>query len=156
MQSFHGVLVAVLVSTSVLLAQQEGEKPVPKDSARVTLSGCATGRTFIVGPRSEHGASNLDIAPGRRFKMNGEKKLLEQIKAGEDRMVEITGVIRRADLKPQQGGVALAGGRVRSGRGEPRDPVGGTSVATSTSNSYNQVTIDLESSRALPDRCPAQ
>src|SRR5688572_23418191 len=139
------LLAAVLAASgTLLLAQaQEGEKPVPKDSARVTLTGCAKGRTFIVGPRSEHGSSNLDIAPGRRFRLNGKKEVLEQIKKGEDRMVEVTGLIRRADLKPQ--GLTLAGGRIKVGGADPRAPVGGS---LSTSTNYDQVTMDVETSRA--------
>ena len=149
------LLATVLVASgTLLLAQaQEGEKPVPKDSVRVTLTGCAKSRTFIVGPRSEHGSSNLDIAPGRRFRLNGKKELLEQIKKGEDRMVEVTGVIRRADLKPPQG-LTLAGGRIKVGGADPRAPVGGATVA-STPN-YDQVTMDVETSRGLVERCPAQ
>ena len=145
-----------LIATAILLAgslasAQEGEKKVPKDSARVTLQGCAKGRTFIVGPKSEHGAANVDIAPGRRFRLNGDKKILAEIKSGEDRMVEVTGLIRKADLHPPQG-VSLAGGRVRIGGVDPREPVG----TVSTSPSYNEATFDLESTKPLPERCPAQ
>jgi hypothetical protein len=147
------LLAAVIAASGTLLfAQaQEGEKPVPKDSARVTLTGCAKGRTFIVGPRSEHGASNLQIAPGRRFRLNGEKEVLERIKKGEDRMVEVTGLIRKADLNPPQG-LSLAGGRVKIGGADPRAPVGG-SVANTPN--YDQVSMDVESSRGLVESCPA-
>ena len=145
-----------LIATAILLAgslasAQEGEKKVPKDSARVTLQGCAKGRTFIVGPKSEHGAANVDIPPGRRFRLNGDKKILAEIKSSEDRMVEVTGLIRKADLHPPQG-VSLAGGRVRIGGVDPREPVG----TVSTSPSYNEATFDLESTKPLPERCPAQ
>jgi len=146
----HLIAALALASGSLLLAQ-EGEKKVPKDSARVTLQGCAKGRTFIVGPKSEHGAANVDIAPGRRFRLNGDKKILAEIKSGEDRMVEVTGLIRKADLHPPQG-VSLAGGRVRIGGVDPRKPVG----TVSTSPSYNEATFDLESTKPLPERCPAQ
>jgi hypothetical protein len=142
----------LLLSASLFAAQaQEGQKKVPKDSTRVTLQGCAKGRTFIVGPRSEHGSANLDIAPGRRFRLNGDKKLLAQIKEGENHMVEITGLIKKGDLNPPQG-LTLGGGRVRIGGADPREPVGGTI----TSAPYNQITFDLEATRPLPDRCPAQ
>ena len=142
---------SVLAVSGGLLLAQEGEKPVPKDSTRVTLTGCAKGRTFIVGPKSEHGASNLQIAPGRRFRLNGQKEVLERIKKGEDRMVEVTGLIRKADLNPPQG-LSLAGGRVKIGGADPRAPVGG-SVANTPN--YDQVTMDVESSRPLVENCPA-
>jgi hypothetical protein len=145
------LLATALAVSGTLLAAQEGQKPVPKDSARVTLTGCATGRTFIVGPRTEHGATNVDIAPGRRFRLNGKKEVLERIKSNEDRMVEVTGLIRRDDLKPR--GVSLAGGRVKIGGADPRAPVGGGSVVNSPN--YDQVTMDVESSRSLVEKCPA-
>jgi hypothetical protein len=143
-------VLAIVALSGALLAAQEGEKKVPKDSSRVTLQGCAKGRTFTVGPKSEHGAANLDIAPGRHFRLNGDKKLLAQIKNSEDRMVEITGLIRRADLKPPQG-LTVAGGRVKIGGADPREPVG----PTISSAPVDQPGFDLESTRLLPDRCPA-
>lgn len=144
------LLAAVLIASGSALAAQERE--IPKDSALVTLRGCATGRTFIVGPRSEHAATNLEIEPGRRFRMNGEKKLLERIEEGDDTMVEITGLVRKADLA-RPGGISLAGGRVRIGGADPRQPVGGSAARGPV---YNQAVIDVESARPLGDRCPAQ
>jgi hypothetical protein len=143
------LLVAVAVASGSLLAAQE-ERKVPKDSVLVSLRGCVTDRTFIVGPRSEHAPGNLEIEPGRRFKLNGPKKVLEEIKQNEDRMVEVTGLIRKADLQ-KPGGIGLAGGRVRIGGAAPRAPVGNPT----TEAVYTQAIIDVEASRPLPDRCPA-
>jgi hypothetical protein len=145
----HLLAAALLASSSLLAAQQEGEKKVPKDSARVTIQGCAKGRTFTVGPKSEHGAANLDIAPGRHFRLNGDKKLLAQIKNSENQMVEITGLIRKADLNPPQG-LTVAGGRVKIGGADPREPVG----PTISSAPVDQAGFDVESTRPLPDKCP--
>ena len=144
------LLVAIFIASGSLMFAQDQEKKVPKDSERVTLQGCAKGRTFTVGPRSEHSPSNLEIAPGRRFQLNGPKKVLSAIKEAESRMVEVTGLIRKADLKPQ-GGVSLAGGRVRIGGGDPRQPVG---AGPNTDSGYNEAIMDVESSRPLGDPCP--
>jgi hypothetical protein len=141
---------ALVASCSVVLAAQERE--IPKDSSLVTLQGCANGRSFVVAPRSEHSPGTLEIEPGRRFRMNGPKAVLDRIKQNEDYVIEITGLIRKADLaKP--GGVSLAGGRVRIGGADPRAPVGpATQQAV-----YNQAVIDVESSRSFSDRrCPAR
>jgi hypothetical protein len=145
----HITAAVVLLASSLLTAQQEGEKKVPKDSARVTLQGCAKGRTFTVGPKSEHGSANLDIAPGRHFRLNGDKKLLAQIKNSENQMVEITGLVRKADLHPPQG-LTVAGGRVKIGGADPREPIG----PTISSAPVDQPGFDVESTRQLPDRCP--
>ena len=61
------LLAAVVVASGSLLAAQEGRK-IPDDSLLVKLQGCATGRTFIVGPRSEHAPGTLEIEQGRRFR----------------------------------------------------------------------------------------
>jgi hypothetical protein len=139
---------ALIVASGSLLVAQE-EKKVPKDSARVTLQGCAKGRSFIVGPRSEHAPGTLSIAPGRRFHLNGPKKVLSAIKEVEAYTVEITGLIRKADLEPP-GGVSVAGGRIRIGGADPRQPVGGVAG----SSGYDQVVMDVESSRSLGGTCP--
>jgi hypothetical protein len=146
----RALLAAALLASGALLTAQERE--IPKDSALLTLRGCATGRTFLVGPRSEHAPQNLEIPPGRRFRMNGKKEVLEQIKRGESRMVEITGLVRKADLAGP-GGVAVAGGRIRIGGADPRQPVGGS---PSREAIYNQVVIDVESSKPLEEPCPAR
>ena len=143
------LLAAVFIASGSLIPQ-EGRK-IPDHSLLVTLQGCATNRTFIVGPRSEHAPSSLEIAPGRRFRLNGPKKVLEEIKRGEDRMVAVTGLIRKADLaKP--GGIGLAGGRIRIGGGDPRAPVGSNPA---NQPAYNQAVMDVESSQPLPEPCPA-
>jgi hypothetical protein len=143
------LLAAVFIASGSLLSAQERE--IPKDSEFIVLQGCANGRTFIVGPRSEHAPGDLRIEPGRRFRLNGPKKVLEEIKKTEDRMVEVRGLIRKADLAPP-GGVGLAGGRIRIGGGDPRQTVG----SATRNSAYNQITMDVESSRALGDRCPAK
>jgi hypothetical protein len=146
----RALLAALLLASGSLAAAQERE--IPKDSALITLQGCATGRTFIVGPRREHAPTNLDIQPGRRFRMNGKKAILDRIKDGESRMVEITGLVRKADLAGP-GGISLAGGRVRIGGADPRQPVGGSGAREAI---YNQAVIDVESSKPLGDPCPAK
>lgn len=126
---------------------QEGEPPVPKDSARLVLQGCAKGRTFIVGPRSEHEPGTLEIEPGRRFRLNGPRKILDEIKKREGRMVEVTGLVRKGQLSGP-GGISIAGGRIRIGGALPQDR------NPSRNPAYNEVVIDLESWRGLDENCP--
>ena len=140
---FAGTLAA---GTGVLLAQ---ERDVPEDSARVTLRGCAKGRAFVVGPRSEDQPGTLEIEPGRRLRLGGNGKVLDEIRKRERMMVEITGLLKRSDV-PQQG-VATAGGRVRVGGGMPQSPTGG---GIKREPSHDPPLIDVESYRPLPESCP--
>jgi hypothetical protein len=135
----------VAVGAGVLMAQ---EKPVPKDSELVSIQGCARGRTFIVGQRSEDQPGTLSIAPGRRFRLNGTKKILDDIKARERTIVEVTGLVRKSDVNPPQG-IPVLGGRVRIGGGMPRDPISDPA----RDPAYNQAVIDVQSWRVLTGDC---
>jgi hypothetical protein len=132
---------AVLVAAVPLLAQ---EKPVPKDSERIFVNGCAHNRVFTVGARREDRPGRSDIAPGTRMLMNGEKKLLNEIKARESEEIELTGLIRKSDMK--QGGIRL-GDRVRIGPASPLGSNPGRDVYA------NQIMIDVEGWRRLGGSC---
>ena len=139
----------VAASSAVLLAAQD--KPdVPKDSELVSIQGCARDRTFIVGPRSEEQPGTLAIEPGRRFRLNGPKKLLDEIKARQRTVVEVTGLVRKADVTGTQG-VPVFGGRIRIGGARaPQDPISDPT----RDPSYNQAIIDVRSWRLLTGNCP--
>jgi len=138
-----------VVACSVPLLPQERE--VPKDSALVSIQGCAKGRTFIVGPRSEHAPGTLEIEPGRRFRLNGPKSILNEIKKRESMMVEVTGLVRKAQLAGP-GGISIAGGRVRIGGALPQDQ----RTDPTRNTAYNEVVIDVNAWRSLADSCPAR
>ena len=148
------MFVAAAVAAGPAFAQEE--KPVPKDSTRVSIAGCAHKTTFIVAkpPEGEPARSGSEIEPGRRFKLSGKKDTLNQIKAHEAEMIEVTGLIRTADLAPPSG-IGAAGGRVRIGVGNPQAPLGGGGPATSPVG-YFQAVMDVESWRPLPASCPAR
>jgi hypothetical protein len=66
--------------------------------------------------------------------------------------MEVTGLIRKADLTPPPG-ISAAGGRVRIGPGNPQAPVYGSPALDPH---YNEATMDVESWRPLPASCPAK
>src|SRR5579862_3678934 len=86
--------VAALMSAAVS-AQQE-EKPVPKDSMRVYVPGCSKGMMFTAGPKTEDRPAS--VPEGMHLRMNGPKKLMNEIKGHEGSMIEITGLIRRGQF----------------------------------------------------------
>ena len=142
-------IVLALASGHGLDAQ---ERDIPKDSERISIPGCARGRTFIVAERSQHEPVRSDIQAGRRFRLSGQKKLLAEIKKQEGTMVEVTGLVRKAQLAGP-GGVPIAGGRIRIGGAVPRDPIYGD---PRRDPGYNEAVMDVESWRPLPDSCPAR
>jgi hypothetical protein len=137
---------AAFATASVLLAQ---ERPVPKDSARISIPGCAKGTRFIVGRAPAHEPVRAEIAPGRRFRLNGKKPMMEEIKKQEGRMIEVTGLVRQSDLGGP-GGIAIGG--VRIGGGPPQAGTGGVGDARRNTGSLDAV-IDVESWRALAEGC---
>ena len=128
------------------------ERPVPKDSTRLSIPGCVEGRTFIVMERARPEPIDADVKPGRRFRLNGKKAVLKDMQSQKFTMIEVTGLVRRSQLTER--GVPIAGGRVRIGGGQPQAPMGGGGVGQSAY--YNEATLDVESWRSLPDSCPAR
>lgn len=119
-------------------------------SSRISIPGCAKGRTFIVARTPEHEPVRSAIAPGRRFRLSGKKNLLQEIKKAQGGMVEVTGLVRQSQLAGP-GGVSIGG--VRIGGGPPRAPM---SSSPRNDPGYNDVVIDVESWRPLAASCPTR
>ena len=137
-----------LVACLTPVAAQESPE-VPKDSFLVTLNGCAKNGNFVVGERREDQPGTLEIKPGRRFRLSGQKNLLNEIKAHQRGTIQLTGLIRQSDVGDTQG-IGLLGGRVRIGGARvPQDPV----ANPARSPGSNQVVIDVRSWRQLSGDC---
>jgi hypothetical protein len=139
------LLVLVILIAGWSAANRAQELDVPKDSTRITVTGCARGRTFIVGERSDREPVRSDIGPGSRLRIAAAKTILQEMKPQERSLIEITGLVRTADIGGP-GGLSLLGGRLRLG-GSP------ASTDPRTVMAYNEVVIDLESWRPLPETC---
>src|SRR5262245_3772541 len=101
------VLAGVVVVSRAALAAQE-TKPVPKDSARVTVPGCVKGRIFTAAERTAERTGSADIPEGTHLRMNGPKQLMSAITALDDgTMIEITGLMKKGQYKQ---GIAIGGG----------------------------------------------
>jgi len=119
---------------------------VPKDSTRLSISGCARGRVFTVGRDPEHETSFV-MELGTKVRLEGDKKVLAEVKKHEGSMVEITGLMKQSDVV--QPGVGLAGGRVRVTPVMP-SPNGRVPVDPGPSPPI----LDVESYRLLNASCP--
>ncbi len=138
-------LAAALVLIAAVAAQET--KPVPKNSVRVSIPGCAHNYVFTAGPRTaDEAGSSLEIPEGMHLRMNAPKKLMAEIKAHQGSMIEITGTMKKGQQKPD--GVNLGSG-IRVG------PSGGPGSATLPPSSLtNQIMIDVEGWRPLTGNCP--
>jgi hypothetical protein len=125
------------------------EKEVPKDSIRISIPGCAKGSAFVVMESPEAERTNTEIREGRRFRLTGKRDVLDEIKKREGNMIEVTGIIKKADYGGG-GGITTGGGRVRIGGGPPVDTGVG---ATRAPQSMNAI-LDVEGFRPLAASCP--
>jgi hypothetical protein len=140
------ITVAVAVLSGPLVAQEN--KSVPKDSVRVSVPGCAKGLIFTAAARTEDQPSSVDIPKGMHLRMNGPKKMMAEIKTHEGSMIEITGVMKRGQYKPD--GVGIGGGvRITPGPG----PSSGTLPGNP---SLRQILIDVEGWRPVVGDCPSR
>ena len=145
MRTTTALVVAVAVLSGRLVAQEQ--KPVPKDSVRVSIPGCTKGYIFTAGRRTVDEPGSVSVPEGMHFRMNGPKKMIAEIKAEEGSMIELTGVTKRGQYKPD--GVPIGGGvRVGPGSGSP-----GGSMGSPVSN---QLSIDVEGWRPVEGRCPSR
>lgn len=136
--------VSLLCCASFATAQ---EKPLPKDSRRITVPGCVRGSTFITATPKSHETTTA-VKDGQRYRLNASKNVLKDMEKQKATMVEVTGLVLMSQMDP--GGVSIAGGRIRIGGAMPRDPRG---MDVSRDPRYNQVVLDVESWHPLPDAC---
>jgi hypothetical protein len=136
--------VAVAVLSGSISAQET--KKVPKDSVRVSVPGCVKGYVFTAARRTEDQPGSGQIPEGMHLRMNGPKKLMEEIKAHEGSMIEITGLMKKGQYTP---GIGIGGGvRIMPGQ----SPTGGMSPAPTTSQNF----IDVEGWRPAAGECPSK
>ena len=134
--------VALVAGLAAGVAGQQ-EKPVPKDSVRISVPGCSKGTAFLVMESPEH-ESRSGVAPGRRFRLSGKKEVMKEIKTAEGQMVEITGLIRKGQ---QDTGVSVGGVKISPGPMSSSGSVG-------SNPSYEQIILDVEGWRPLAGNCP--
>ena len=84
---------------------------MPKDSTRLSISGCARGRVFTVDRDPEHEIERRRRSSRQKLRLEGAEEAARRDQGHETSMVEITGLMKQSDMV--QPGVGLAGGRVR-------------------------------------------
>jgi hypothetical protein len=140
------ITVAVAVLGGSLVAQEN--KPVPKDSVRVFVPGCTKGFIFTAGPRTQDQPGSVDIPEGMHLRMNGPKKMMAEIKAHEGSMIEITGLMKKGQYKPDGvgigGGVRITPGPAPTAGSLPDNPI------------VSQILIDVEGWRPVVGGCPSR
>jgi len=141
------VIAAMLAVFGSALAAQE-PKPVPKDSIRVSISGCAKGYVFTAGPTIANLPRSIDIPEGTHLRMNGPKKVMDVLTAHKDSMIQITDLMKKDQAQPGSG-VALGGVRIGPG---PSSATGGSPPAVNV----NMAQIDVEGWNPVVGSCSSR
>lgn len=145
----HLVIALAVSATLAFAAHAQEQKPVPRDSVRVYIPGCAHDRIFTAYPATEDRPGGTAVPEGTHLRMNGPKALMTDIRAHEGTRIELTGVMKRGQLGPE--GVNVGRGiRVRPGNGGPSAGLGGGMGSPVA----GQILVDVEGWRAIPGDCP--
>ena len=144
-------LLLVAAAASAALAQ---DTPKPDaNSAEVVVRGCANGRALV--PQAIEG--NVPTPPtliGKAIRLNGPKDVLNGIKKEKGRLIEVTGLVRKADLQAAGPGMTVGGTRIGFGTSPINaDP---TRADPARQAMINVVTMDVSGFRVLDTACSAE
>lgn len=144
------IAAATIALFGVVSAQaQETARKVPKDSLRVTVTGCLKGRVLAVTSSRDEEAdvqTGPDLA-GRSFRLAGKKDVMSVVKDQNGNTVRVVGLIRKMDLEP--GGMRFKGGRIVVGGARSNDP----SRPSVPDPASNVVVMDIEGIQPLDAGC---
>lgn len=147
MRAFAIAATLALAGTVALSAQQEEGKKVPKDSVRVTVTGCLKGRVLAVTSSEETDVRSSPELSGRSFRLAGKKDTMSVVKEQNGNTVRVTGLLRKMDLEP--GGMRFKGGRIVVGGGRSMDP----SRPRVPDPAENVVVMDVEGIQPIDSGC---
>lgn len=133
-----------------LTPQQETpkDKPrVPKDSIELVITGCLKGRVLAV---SDVRRTDVESGPpirARSFRLAGKREVMDLVKAENNHLVDVTGIIKRSALY-EEGmkvgkGITITGGR----------PVAGSGAMAAPDPSQMVPVMDVESIRQRATSC---
>ena len=137
------IVIMLLLALSMPQDRVEKKPRVPEDSVELTVIGCLKGRVLkTIEQRQKDVESGVNVGE-RTFRLAGKKDVMKAVTEHDRHLVEIVGIVRRADLDDKGvtvGGVTISGGPPVSGR-RP-DPASNVAV------------MDVESVRLRASSCP--
>jgi hypothetical protein len=112
----------VLVLLLALLVPQDApqeKRRIPEDSVELTVIGCLKGRVLKTIERRQTDVESGPYVGERTFRLAGKKDVMDAVKKYDRRLVEVVGIVRRADLDDKgitAGGITISGGPPVAGR----------------------------------------
>lgn len=144
-------MIPLLLVALLLAAPQDRTEPapqekprVPKDSIELTVIGCLKGRALTTVENRQADVESGPFVGARTFRLAGKKPVMDEVRRQDGHLVEVVGIVKRADLDAQ--GVKV--GRVTIG---PGSPASGTRSIPSPAE--NVAVMDVESLRMRAESC---
>lgn len=95
------------------------KKRIPEDSVELTVIGCLKGRVLKTIEQRQTDVESGPYVGERTFRLAGKKDVMDTVKKYDRRLVEVVGIVRRADLDDKGitvGGITISGGPPVAGR----------------------------------------
>jgi hypothetical protein len=144
-------MIPLLLVALLLAAPQDRTEPapqekprVPKDSIELTVIGCLKGRALTTVENRQADVESGPFIGARTFRLAGKKPVMDEVKRQDGHLVEVVGIVKRADLDDQ--GVKV--GRVTIGQGSPA-----SGTRSIPSPAENVAVMDVESLRMRAESC---
>ena len=132
----------LLLALSMPQERGETKRKVPEDSVELTVIGCLKGRVLKTIEQRQKDVESGPYVGERTFRLAGKKDVMKVVTEHDRQLVEVVGIVRRADLDDK--GVTV--GRVAISGGPPvadRHPSPAANVAV----------MDVESVRVRASSC---
>jgi hypothetical protein len=142
--------VLALLLPCAAIAQESSDKKIPDDSVEIVTTGCLKGRVFTATQPAEESLRRGPNVTGRSFRLEGPREVMDAVKKNNGDLVQITGLVRKMDLRDNAPGARVGNTRVVIGAPRTGDPM--QSARQPISNGI--AIMDATSVRALNDRCP--
>ena len=140
-------MIVIMLLLALSMPQDRGEKKprVPEDSVELTVIGCLKGRVLKTLAQRKKDVESGPYVGERTFRLAGKKDVMKAVTEHDRQLVEVVGVVRRADLDDK----GVTAGRVAISGGPPvadRRPDPAANVAV----------MDVESVRLRAGYCPGR
>jgi hypothetical protein len=136
------ILLMLLLVLSMPQETKQEKPRVSKDSIELTVIGCLKGRVLKTLDQRQKDVESSPYVGERTFRLAGKKDVMKAVSEHDRHLVEVVGLVRRADLDDKGvtvGGVTISGGPPVAGH-RP-NPAGDTPV------------MDVESVRLRASSC---
>lgn len=113
-------MIVIMLLLALSMPQEPEKKPrVPDDSVELTVIGCLKGRVLKTLEQRKKDVESGPYVGERTFRLAGKKDVMKAVTEYDRRLVEVVGLVRRADLDDKGvtvGRVAISGGPPVAGR----------------------------------------